>query len=114
MSARSLDQWLAAAVLASAANRGDTTGLRGSRQVSRPDKEVLEGETGQGRRAGQGGRRWGEAVLRAAGHLHAVHDPVMGEVEMRFQRDGRELERSDVLEGAAEHHARLLVDPRRG
>lgn len=55
MSARSLDQWLAAAVLASAANRGDTTGLRGSRQVSRPDKEVLEGEIGQGRRAGQGG-----------------------------------------------------------
>ena len=55
MSARSLDQWLAAAVLASAANRGDTTGLRASRQVSHPDKEVLEGEIGQGRRAGQGG-----------------------------------------------------------
>ena len=55
MSARSLDQWLAAAVLASAANRGDTTGLRVSRQVSRPDKEILEGEIGQGRRAVQGG-----------------------------------------------------------
>ena len=55
MSARSLDQWLAAAVLASAANRGDTTGLRVSRQVSRPDKEILEGEIGQGRRARQGG-----------------------------------------------------------
>ena len=55
MSARSLDQWLAAAVLASAANMGDTTGLRVSRQVSRPDKEILEGEIGHGRRARQGG-----------------------------------------------------------
>ncbi len=67
MSARSLDQWLAAAVLASAANRGDTTGLRVSRQVSRPDKEVLEGEIGQARRAGQGGGGGARPFSRRAG-----------------------------------------------
>jgi hypothetical protein len=71
MSARSLDQWLAAAVLASAANRGDTTGLRGSRQVSRPDKEVLEGEIGQGRRAGQGG---GGGARPLSGEREAAQD----------------------------------------
>ncbi|MDP1555628.1 MAG: hypothetical protein Q8L84_09225 [Hyphomonas sp.] len=55
MSARSLDQLLAASMLASKANRGDTFGMRGQRQLSRSDKEVLEGEIGRGRRAGQGG-----------------------------------------------------------
>ncbi|MBA3067829.1 MAG: hypothetical protein FP825_05025 [Hyphomonas sp.] len=52
MSARSLDQLLAASLLASTANRGDTFGMRGQRQVSRSDKELLEGEIGRGRRAG--------------------------------------------------------------
>lgn len=57
MSARSLDQLLAASMLASTANRGDTFGMRGQRQLSRSDKEVLEGEIGRGRRAGQRARR---------------------------------------------------------
>jgi len=40
-------------------------GLRGSRQLSRPDREVLEGEIGQGRRAGRGGG----GVRLSCGHL---------------------------------------------
>ncbi len=54
MPARSLDQLLVSSRLASTANRGDAFGMRGQRQLSRSDRELLEGEIGRGRRAGQG------------------------------------------------------------
>lgn len=55
MPTRSLDQLLISSRLASSANRGETFGMRGQRQLSRSDRELLEGEIGRGRRSGQGG-----------------------------------------------------------
>ena len=54
MPTRSLDQLLISSRLASSANQGETFGMRGQRQLSRSDRELLEGEIGRGRRAGQG------------------------------------------------------------
>jgi type IV secretory pathway VirD2 relaxase len=54
MPTRSLDQLLISSRLASSANRGETFGMRGQRQLSRSDRELLEGEIGRGRRARQG------------------------------------------------------------
>lgn len=54
MPTRGLDQLLISSRLASSANRGETFGMRGQRQLSRSDKELLEGEIGRARRAGQG------------------------------------------------------------
>lgn len=50
----SLDQLLISSRLASSANRGETFGMRGQRKLSRSDTELLEGEIGRARRAGQG------------------------------------------------------------
>lgn len=55
MPTRSLDQLLISSRLASTANQGETFGMRGQRQLSRSDRELLEGEIGLGRRSGQGG-----------------------------------------------------------
>ena len=54
MPTRSLDQLLTSSRLASSGNRGETFGMRGQRQLSRSDRELLEGEIGRGRRSGQG------------------------------------------------------------
>ena len=54
MPTRSLDQLLISSRLASSANQGETFGMRGQRQLSRSDRELLEGEIGRARRAGQG------------------------------------------------------------
>jgi len=54
MTARSLDQLLISSRLASPANKSDSFGMRGQRQLSRSDKDLLEGEIGRGRRAGKG------------------------------------------------------------
>jgi type IV secretory pathway VirD2 relaxase len=55
MPTRSLDQLLISSRLAPSANQGETFGMRGQRQLSRSDLELLEGEIGRGRRSGQGG-----------------------------------------------------------
>lgn len=55
MPTRSLDQLLISSRLAPSANQRETFGMRGQRQLSRSDLELLEGEIGRGRRSGQGG-----------------------------------------------------------
>lgn len=54
MPTRSLDQLLISSRLAPSANQRETFGMRGQRQLSRSDRELLEGEIGRGRRSGQG------------------------------------------------------------
>jgi len=53
MPTRSLDQLLISSRLALSGNRSETFGMRGQRQLSRSDRELLEGEIGRGRRSGQ-------------------------------------------------------------
>ena len=87
MPTRSLDQLLISSRLAPTANRGDTFGRRGQRQLSRSDNELLEGEIGRGRRSGQGSgggakapsARSGRAneAGRQGGGLGAGHAPDM-------------------------------------
>jgi type IV secretory pathway VirD2 relaxase len=67
MAARSLDQLLISSRLASPANRADTFGMRGQRQLTRDDKDLLEGQAGRARRPEQGGRAGGKAPLRRVG-----------------------------------------------
>ena len=70
MSARSLDQLLISSRLASSANRGETFGMRGQRQLSRSDRELLEGEIGRGRREGQGAGSGAKAPSARSGRAN--------------------------------------------
>jgi hypothetical protein len=66
MPTRSLDQLLISSRLASSANRGETFGMRGQRQLSRSDTELLEGQIGRGRRSGRGA---GSAAKSPSGRM---------------------------------------------
>ena len=70
MSARSLDQLLISSRLASTANQGETFGMRGQRQLSRSDRELLEGEIGRGRRSGQGAGSGAKAPSMRSGRAN--------------------------------------------
>jgi type IV secretory pathway VirD2 relaxase len=70
MSTRSLDQLLISSRLASSANQGETFGIRGQRQLSSSDRELLEGEIGRGRRSGQGGGSGAKAPSGRSGRAN--------------------------------------------
>lgn len=70
MPTRSLDQLLISSRLASSANQGETFGMRGQRQLSRSDRELLEGEIGRGRRSGPGGGSGAKAPSARSGRAN--------------------------------------------
>lgn len=70
MPTRSLDQLLISSRLAPSANQRETFGMRGQRQLSRSDRELLEGEIGRGRRTGQGAGSGAKALSARSGRAN--------------------------------------------